>query len=227
VTAKPQFVAGVTFFVMACLLSQAHDITTRVTWDREISRIFYARCASCHRPGGSAFSLTTYSEVGPWATAIKTEVLQRRMPPWGAVKGFGTFRNEQALGQEELDLIAKWVDGGVPEGNPADLPLRPSIPDMFATPSGRPEVVATGEYRFDRPFTLDAFRVVMPKGAAVRSAQITIELPDGRVEPLVWLHEYAAGHEHPFELRTPMQVPQGSVLRGVPAGSSLALIPKP
>ena len=77
--------------------AQAHDIiTTPITFDREIARIFQARCLSCHHQGGAAFSLKTYAEARPWAVAIQEEVLTRRMPPWGAVKGFGDFRNDQA-----------------------------------------------------------------------------------------------------------------------------------
>src|ERR1700754_2318272 len=87
---------------------RAHDpITTKLTWTREISRIFYARCASCHRSGGKAFSLLTYKEARPWAVAIAEEVMERRMPPWGAVKGFGEFRNDQSLTQEQIGLIAQ------------------------------------------------------------------------------------------------------------------------
>ena len=85
-------------------------ITTKITFNREISRIFYERCVSCHRDGGSAFSLMTYPEVRPWAVAIKEEVLSRRMPPWGAIKGFGEFRNDQALTPEQLELITQWVE---------------------------------------------------------------------------------------------------------------------
>ena len=56
----------------------AHDIiTTAITWDREISRIVYERCASCHHDGGPAFSLMTYEAARPWAVAIKEEVLER------------------------------------------------------------------------------------------------------------------------------------------------------
>ena len=73
----------------------AHDvISTKLTWSREVSRIIYKRCASCHHEGGSAFSLMTYEEARPWAKAIKEEVLERRMPPFGAVKGFGDFRDD-------------------------------------------------------------------------------------------------------------------------------------
>ena len=62
----------------------AHEaIATELTWTRNVSRIFYSRCASCHRSDGSApMPLTTYAEVRPWAKAIKHEVLARRMPPW-------------------------------------------------------------------------------------------------------------------------------------------------
>ena len=45
----------------------------------------------------------------------KEAVLARRMPPWGAVKGFGDFRNDQGLSQAELDLITDWVDSA--QGN--------------------------------------------------------------------------------------------------------------
>src|SRR5437016_2120481 len=108
----------------------AHDvITTKITWSREISRIVYARCLTCHRDGGRAFSLATYGDTRPWAKAIKEEVLARRMPPWNAVKGFGEFQNDRGLTQEELSLIADWVEGGAPEGTPSYMPERPTFPD--------------------------------------------------------------------------------------------------
>ena len=46
-----------------------------------------------------------YQDVQPRAVDIKEAVLSRRMPPWGAVKGFGEFRNDQGLTQVELELI--------------------------------------------------------------------------------------------------------------------------
>src|SRR5215813_13184311 len=53
------------------LIGSAHDIiTTPVTWNREISRIFYSRCVACHHEGGIAFSVTEYSQTFPWRTAI-------------------------------------------------------------------------------------------------------------------------------------------------------------
>jgi hypothetical protein len=81
----------------------AHGSGSSITWNRKISRIVYDKCASCHRPAGAAFS-----HVGG-----------RR----GAVKGFGQFRNDQSLSQEQIELITKWVDGGIRRGNnPGMLP---------------------------------------------------------------------------------------------------------
>src|SRR5262249_49561686 len=59
------------------------------------------------------------------AQAIKEQVLSRRMPPWNAVEGFGEFKDDRSLSQEEIEIFAEWVEGGAPEGNPAYLPALP------------------------------------------------------------------------------------------------------
>ena len=79
--------------------------TTAVTWNQTISRIMIERCGSCHYEGGTAFSLMTYDDARPWAVSIREEILSRSMPPWGAVKGFGTFRNDGALSPGQTNMI--------------------------------------------------------------------------------------------------------------------------
>src|SRR5438874_8871681 len=220
--------------LLLCATAEAHDIiTTPVTWDREISRIFYSRCAACHREGGMAFSLTEYNETFPWRTAIKEEVLERRMPPWGAVKGFGDFRNDQALTPEQLELITSWSQGGSPEGEAKDLPPKDKLEEMMKESvwSGgalhpdhqRGEIVVKGDFKLVKPFTLDGLlpKTVPPDG----SFQIIAELPDGRVEPLLWLDGYKPQFAHVFLLRTPMELPAGTIISGIPSGSSVALLP--
>jgi hypothetical protein len=210
--------------VFACGVARGHDpITTQLTWDREISRIVYARCASCHRQGGTAFSLMTYQEARPWAKSIEEETLERRMPPWGAVKGFGDFRNDQGLTQNELELISDWVDGTAPEGDPKDLPPEPKVqpPSPVAHPAD--EIVAGNEFKLQRPLRLDGlWPNAMPDGVSVK---ITAELPDGSIEPLVWLEGYNARYGHAFLLRTPLDLPAGTVIHGIPPGLSLCLLP--
>src|SRR5262244_2180742 len=118
------------------LLLRAHTFyTTKITWAKDVSRIFYRSCVSCHRPGGSSFSLMTYKEARPWAEAIKEQVLERRMPPWNAVKGFGEFREDRGLAQEDLEIIGEWVAGGMPEGNPKHMP---APPELSAGQAGQP-----------------------------------------------------------------------------------------
>src|SRR5436853_558340 len=124
--------AKVTLVGWLSVSSTAHDvITTPITFSREISRLLNSRCASCHRQGGGAFSLLTYQEARPWAAAIKEEVLERRMPPWGAVKGFGEFRDDQALTPEQLELLTSWSQGGSPEGEDKDLPSKGKLDEMM------------------------------------------------------------------------------------------------
>jgi hypothetical protein len=205
--------------------ARAHDtITTKLTWNREISRIVYSRCIGCHRPGGQAFSLLTYAEARPWAKAISEEVLERRMPPWGAVKGFGDFRNDQSLSLEQLDWIAHWVDGGAPEGDPKDLPARPRSTNASANALAAParqQIFAQNGFVVDRAIVLDGLLPqAIPAGA---SAQITAELPGGAIVPLVWLYNYQARYGHPFLLRTPIGLPRGAVLRGIPPESRIEL----
>ena len=59
-----------------------------------------------------------YEEARPWAKAIRDEVLNRRMPPWDAVKGFGQFRDDPSLSQVEMDMVVGWVEVGAPLGDP-------------------------------------------------------------------------------------------------------------
>jgi len=212
------------FMLAIAPLAFGHDIiTTKVTFDREIIRLFNSHCLSCHRPGGSAFSLATYKEARPWAKAIGEEVLQRRMPPWGAVKGFGDFRNDKGLTEEQLELIVDWEEGGAPEGEAKDLPASPKISSPQATAHRIGEIAIGSDLKLARPFRLDG---LFPKTVADgMSFQITAELPDGSIEPLLWLKNYKKAYEHPFLLRRPMELPAGTMIRGVPSGASVTLMP--
>ncbi len=203
----------------------AHDFRgTPITWNREISRVVYDRCASCHREGGGAFSLMTYGEARLRALAIKEAVLSRQMPPWGAVKGFGDFRNDQGLTQEQVELVADWVEGGMRKGNnPNALPAPPTFdePPVFHLPTNGIRV--SGTFTLTQSLVLDG---LMPQSVAPRSSmQITAVLPDGAVRPLVWLYEYDDRHQHPFLFRKPLFLPAGTVIRGVRPPASILLLP--
>src|SRR6266480_6131592 len=119
----------------ACAALFAHEpITTKLTWTREISRVINKHCAGCHHEAGRAMALTTYADARPWAKAIRDEVLNRRMPPWDAVKGVGEFRDDPSLSLPEMDLIVSWVEGGAPEGNAVYLQAEPKQDAPAADP---------------------------------------------------------------------------------------------
>ena len=111
-----------------------------VTFTKDVAPILHRRCAQCHRPTQMApMSLLTYSQVRPWAKAIKQRVVKREMPPWFADPAHGKFANDASLPQEEIDTIAAWVDEGAPKGDDKDLPPLPEFVDGWSI--GEPDVV--------------------------------------------------------------------------------------
>lgn len=188
---------------------QAHDvISTKITWSREVSRIVYKRCATCHREGGPAFSLMTYDEARPWAKAIKEEVLARRMPPWNAVKGFGDLKNDVGLTQEQLEVIADWVEGGAPEGNPQYLPSRPRLGSEPEPPPPGDPVTVSGSLTLRTSAEFAGIRAgKLQPGASV---QVTAVRPDGVIQPLLWVANFNPGYDQPYYFATPLRLPAGS-----------------
>ena len=197
----------------------AHDIiTTKITFSKEISRLLYKRCATCHREGGSAFSLMTYEEARPWAKAIKEEVLERRMPPWEAVKGFGEFRDDRGLTQEELETISAWVEGGAPEGDPKYLP---SVPKLTAwqdppAPKGSSELVVADGAKLPGSKLL-AIRPKNLKTAA--SVQIVAIRPDSSVEPLLWIYQYKPEFHRTYYYSSAISLPAGTKIAMSPSAA--------
>ncbi|HWC97521.1 MAG TPA: hypothetical protein VG456_12240 [Candidatus Sulfopaludibacter sp.] len=191
--------------LLACVSGSAHDvISTNLTWSREVSRIVYHHCASCHGPAGKAMSLMTYEEARPWAKAIRDEVLARRMPPWDAVKGVGDFANDPSLSQPEMDVLVGWVEGGAPEGNPAYLP------EMPRAQSPKPAVTHT---RIDlrKSLTLDR-EILLAAIAPAGPVEVTALLPDQSVERLLWVREFRPKWKRTYSLRTPLKLPRGTQL---------------
>jgi hypothetical protein len=187
---------------IATIPAAAHiTITTKLTWAKEISRIVYARCLSCHN-AGAPVDLSRYELARPWAKAIQEEVLRRRMPPWGAVKGFGEFSPDHGLSQEEITLIAEWVEGGAPEGDPNLLPEKPRQFDAPPAPRGVPR---TAPLKLSAAHTLTALR-------AAAATRVTAELPDGTVEPLLWVIA-PPKKSQVYVLRQPVRLPPGTRIK--------------
>lgn len=216
-------IAATLLLLLGAPLANGHGGATP-TWNREISRVVYEKCAPCHRPGGTAFSLMAYLDAQPRANDIKDAVLSRRMPPWGAVKGFGSFRNDQSLSEEQIDLFRRWVDGGIRRGNnPRALPTTPTFSAAPTNVSLRNGVRVSGDFVLATSLRLDG--VVPEQVPDGRSIRVVAERPDGHVEPLVWLYQYDGRSAHPFLFRSPITLPPGTTIRGVPVDAAISLIP--
>jgi hypothetical protein len=125
-----------------------------VTFTRHVAPILQRSCQHCHRPGSVApMSLLTYEEARPWARAIKAKVVAREMPPWHIDRNIGItkFKNDPSLSDAEIATIAKWVDGGAPMGNPADLPPPRQFSDLDQWHI-KPDVIVAME----KPYVLPA-----------------------------------------------------------------------
>jgi hypothetical protein len=171
----------------------------------------------------------TYQEARPWAKAIKEEVLERRMPPFSAIKGFGELRNDRAITQEELHLIADWVEGGSPEGEPSLMPKAPDFSVPAADPADKPpktgaELVVDGRLELTHPETFVGARAKsLADGASVKAIA---QLPDGVIEQLIWIYDYKPKFDQIYYFSKPLSFPAGTKIETYPAGGSLALLTK-
>ena len=118
-----------TLLLSTSALTLASAFAAAPTFSKDVASIVFNRCAECHRAGEAApMALTSYKEVRPWAKAIKTAVLSRRMPVWLADAAHSaSFKNDRRLSQSEIDTITAWVDSGAPEGDARQTPKMPQF----------------------------------------------------------------------------------------------------
>lgn len=205
----------------------AHEtITTKLTWTRDIQRIFIRRCMGCHQAGGPAFSLGSWKDARPWAVAIREEVTARRMPPVSTVKGFGSLKDDGALTQEEIQLITDWANGGAPEGDPRlESDELPRLWRAGPGPEGE-RLRVRGERRIDRPVRLTGLELGLLTGGA--TIQAVLARPDGSIEPLVWVRAFRPEWGKAVVFLDEVEAPVGSrvVLMGTP-GAEVEVAARP
>jgi Flp pilus assembly protein TadD len=110
---------------------------------------------------GAPFSVLDYGAVRRNARAISSAVQRRAMPPWLPETGHGEFAGERRLRDDQIALIAKWVESDAPEGNPAHTPKPPTFsggwqlgtPDLVLTPP-EPYVLQPGRGDVFRNFVI-------------------------------------------------------------------------
>ncbi len=137
--------------------TSVHAQRASVTFTKDVAPILFNACASCHRPEGAApFSLLTYEDARSHASAIVAATRDRVMPPWKPEPGHGEFVDERRLTGDEIRTLARWLEAGLVEGDPAQLPPRPSWNGQWRL--GTPDlVIETPPYPL-RPSSEDVYR---------------------------------------------------------------------
>jgi tetratricopeptide (TPR) repeat protein len=121
------------------------------TFNRDIAPLVYNNCTICHRPGESApFNLLSYPDVRKRGSQIASVIESGYMPPWLPAPGKPKFVGERHLSGREKDLFRRWVDAGMPEGKPGDLPDPPRWIQGWQI--GKPDMVV----EMPEPYTLPA-----------------------------------------------------------------------
>lgn len=123
----------------------------KITFNRDIAPIVYHYCSACHRPGEAGpFPLLTYQDIKKHGHQIVAVTQTRFMPPWLPEPGELKFADERRLSDEQIATIRAWVDEGMLEGKPSDLPPKPKFVEGWQL--GQPNVVL----RAEKPYMLPA-----------------------------------------------------------------------
>ncbi|MBX3463050.1 MAG: redoxin family protein [Planctomycetes bacterium] len=111
------------------------------TFARDVLPILQRHCQECHRPGGEApFPLLDEAQAKKHAAMLAEVVAQGRMPPWYGAGARDVFANHRGLAAGERETVARWVEAGLPGGDPADLPPPRPLPTS-AWRIGEPDLV--------------------------------------------------------------------------------------
>jgi hypothetical protein len=146
------------------LSSAAASAATSPTFYKDVLPILQSDCQVCHRPGEiGPMPLTDYAGTRPWAKAIKTVVISRKMPPWFADPQYGHFANDRRLSDTAIKTLVTWVDAGAPAGDPKD---KPAPRHFTAGWNIEPDVVFTMPKPVTIPAkgTMDYAYIVLPTG---------------------------------------------------------------
>jgi tetratricopeptide (TPR) repeat protein len=121
-----------------------------ITFNRDLAPIVFRSCAPCHHPGEAGpFSLLTYGDMKSHARQIADVTQKRIMPPWLPEPGEWKFNDDLHLLPEEIALFRKWVDDGMVEGAPADLPSVPHFNPGWHL--GEPDLILHADSPFEVP----------------------------------------------------------------------------
>jgi len=149
-------------------------------FSEHIAPIIYKHCTGCHRPGEvGPIPFTNYDQISAWGPMIKYVTSIRYMPPWKADPQYQHYLRENILTDEEIQLLADWVDHDMPQGDPTLEPALPVFPE--GSQIGTPDLVLSfAETHIHPGDGIDEYRYfVLPTGLATPRDLVALELRPG------------------------------------------------
>jgi len=215
--------AVVVVLLVFAVVGDAHKgITSKYTYNADVYTVFLNRCGRCHIEGGvGPMSLLKYEEAFPWAESLRAELLTATMAD---AHDFVKSAHRQ-ISARELDIVLDWASGGTPEGDPAQRPPATSLRIDWA--SGEPDLIAQMPKRYEisatavesthesllpvptsTPVTVSRVDLLPGNAAIVRSAVLSLRLPDGTSRMLgTWVPRQAPVA---ITVKPPVRVEPGS-----------------
>lgn len=101
------------------------------TFYKDVAGIFYARCTSCHHPGGNPYSFMNYTGVNQLKSVIQYDLNNNIMPPWKADTSYTRFQHERIITAAEKTQILNWITGGALKGDTTQAPAAPVYSGVY------------------------------------------------------------------------------------------------
>lgn len=130
-------------------------VTTDLSYHADIAPIVSRSCVGCHNAEGvlGAMDLSSFDKLSAMGPVVEIVTEARTMPPWQASGDCNEYAGDFSLTDDEIATLAEWVQGGMPEGDPAEAATLPDpieaepldrvdlslqMPEGY-TPSGSPD----------------------------------------------------------------------------------------
>jgi len=204
------------------------------TFSKDIAPLLQKHCQECHRPAGEApFPLLDEAQARKHGAMLAEVVEQARMPPWYGSSAHGVFSNHRGMTAVERSTFAQWVKGGMPSGEPADLPpplpapasgWRMGEPDLVVTVKSPVRLPADGlvpyqyfllPHRFDHDTWVEAIEIRPENKRVLHHCNLARVKFGEKFSQDGFITGYVPGGD-------PLVMDAGTAVR-IPAGSALAL----
>ena len=140
-------ILGAVLALGAAALAQA---PAAPTFSKDVAPILYKNCMNCHQPGDIApMQLVSFSSA-PIRAGDQGQSHRRHDAAVACGSARRQFSNDRRLTDAEKDTIARWADGGGPQGEAKDMPPAPKVVDGWEI--GKPDAVFT----MTKPFAVPA-----------------------------------------------------------------------